>query len=137
MAKLKSYSRIISSDYEDDQQPLVEKMGGQVNEGFDPLYSALSNRLTFEDNFLSSVRDVEVTVGASGIPLIRTSFSLSNNLPVKAVLVLAASNKTNAGAFPTGAPFITFQQNANVLFIDHITGLVPNNRYIVKVLALN
>lgn len=137
MAKLKSYSRIISSDYPDDQQPIVEKMGGQVNDGFDPLYSALSNRLTFEDNFLCTVRDVEVTLGASGVPLQRTSFSLSNNLPVRGVLVLAATNQTNAGVFPTGAPFITFQQNGNVLFIDHITGLVPNNRYIIKVVASN
>jgi len=135
--KIKSYVRIITKDYDEDQQPIVEQLGGQINEGFDPLYSALSNRLNFEDNFLCSVRDVEVTLSASGVPLQRTSVGLSNTLPVKSVLVLAATNKTNAGVFPTGAPFITYQQNGNILFIDHITGLPPNNRYIVRILALN
>lgn len=137
MAKLNSYSRIITKDYDDDQQPIVEKMGGQINEGFSPLYSALSNRLTFEENFLCSVREVEVTLAASGVPIQRTSVGLSNNLPVKSVLVLSATNKTSAGVFPTGAPFITFQQNGNVLFIDHITGLAPNNRYIIRIFAEN
>lgn len=137
MAKLSSYSRIISTDYETDQQPIIEKLGGQVNGGFDPLYSALSNRLTFEDNFLCTVREVEVTLGTNGVPLNRTSFSLSNNLPVKGLLVLNVSNKTSASVFPTGSPFISFSQNGNLLYIDHITGLVPNNRYIVRILALN
>lgn len=137
MAKLKSYSRIISSDYADDQQPIIEQIGGQINTAFDPIYSALSNRLTFEDNFLCTVREVEVTLAASGMPLNRISISLDNNLPVKSVQVLSATNKTNAGVFPTGAPFVSFTQNGNILFIDHITGLIPNNRYIVRILALN
>lgn len=137
MAKLNSYSRIITTDYDTEDQALVEKLGSAVNDGFTPLYSALSNRLTFEENFLASTRDVEVIVGATGVPLNRTSFSVSNTLPVKAVVVLSMTNKTNAAGFPTGAPFITFSQNGNILFIDHITGLVANNRYIIKVLALN
>ena len=137
MAKLNSYSRIISNDYDGDNQPLIEKLGAQINDGFSPLYSALSNRLTFEDNFLCTVREVEVTVGADGIPLTRTSFSLSNNLPVKGTLVVGLTNKTNAASYPTASPFVSYSQNANLLFIDNITGLVPNNRYIVKIIAIN
>ncbi len=137
MAKLNSYSRIISTDFETEQQPIVEKLGSMVNDGFTPVYSALSNRLTFSENFLCTEKEVEITVGATGIPLTRTSLSLSNTLPVKAALVLAISNKTNAAGFPTGAPFITFSQNGNVLFIDHITGLLANNRYLIRILALN
>lgn len=137
MAKLNSYSRIISTDYDTEQQPIVEKLGSQVNDGFSPLYSALSNRLTFAENFLCTEKEVEVTLGTNGVPLNRTSMALNNNLPVKSVQILAASNKTNAAGFPTGAPFASFTQNGNVLFIDHITGLIPNNRYIIRVLALN
>lgn len=135
--KLNSYSRIISTDYETDQQPLIEKISAQINGGFDPLYSALSNRLTFSENFLCTEKVIEVSLNASGVPQTRTSFSLSNNLPVKGTLVLSVVNNTNAAIFPTGAPFVTFTQNANSLFIDHITGLVPNNRYTIRILALN
>lgn len=137
MSKLKSYNRIISDDYDPEQQPLVEKMGAQINRAFDPVYSALSNRLTFEDNFLCTVREVELTVGTNGVPINRTSVSLDNTLPVRSVQVLAMTNRTNAAAFPTGAPFVTYTQNGNVLFIEHITGLVPNNRYNIRLLALN
>jgi hypothetical protein len=135
--KLKSYSRLNTSDYPEDQQPIVEKMGGQVNSAFDPVYSALSNRLTFEDNFLCTVKDVEVSVGANGVPLTRTSFSLNNNLPVTGVIILNVTNKTTAGAFPTAAPFMSFSQNGTVLYIDHMFGLVPSARYVIRVLALN
>lgn len=137
MAKLKSYARINTADYTDEQQPLVEQLGLQINTGFEPVYSALSNRLTFEENFLCTVREVEMTLAASGIPLNRTSIILDNNLPVKSVLTLSVVNKTSASVFPTGAPFISFTQNGTTLFIDHITGLVPNNRYVVRILALN
>lgn len=137
MAKLSSYSRINSTDYSADEQPIVEKLGGNINGNFDPVYSALSNRLTFEDNFLCTVREIEVTLGANGVPLQRTSFSLSNNLPVKGLQVLNVTNKTSATVFPTGAPFISYSQNANLLYIDHITGLVANNRYLIRILALN
>lgn len=137
MAKLNSYSRIISNDYDSEQQPLVEKLSGQINGGFDPVYSALSNRLTFEENFLCTVREVEITVGANGIPLTRTSFVLNNTNPVRGAIVLGMTNKTNAAGFPTGAPFVSTSQNGNVLFIDHVTGLLPNNRYSIRILAIN
>lgn len=137
MAKLNSYSRIISNDYDTEEQPLVEKLSGQINGAFDPVYSALSNRLTFEENFLCTVREVEVTVATNGIPLTRTSFALNNTLPVKGTVVLSVTNKTNAAAYPTGAPFLTYSQNGNILYIDHITGLVSANRYLIRILALN
>lgn len=137
MAKLSSYSRINSTDYSTEEQAIVEKLGGNINGNFDPVYSALSNRLTFEDNFLCTVREVEVTLAASGVPLQRTSFALSNTLPVKGLQVLSVINKTSASVFPTGAPFISYSQNGNLLYIDHITGLVPNNRYVIRILALN
>ena len=63
--------------------------------------------------------------------------SLNNNLPIKGIQIQAVTNKTNAGAFPTGAPFMSFSQNGNVLYVDHMIGLIPGNRYIVRVFAIN
>ena len=134
---MKSYSRIITNDFDAEDQPLVESLGGTINESFNSLYSALSNRLTFEENFLCTVREVEVTLGANGVPLNRTSFVLSNDLPVKGTIVLSTTNRTSPTVFPTSAPFVSFTQNGNLLFIDHVTGLQANNRYTIRVLALN
>src|SRR6478736_3780426 len=99
--KLNSYKRIISTDYPTDDQKLIEQLGATVNDGISALYFVLSNRLTFEDNFLATVKEVDVTTGATGVPLNRTSILLNNNNVVKGVLVIAAVNKTNAATYPT------------------------------------
>lgn len=135
--KLSNFKRIISTDFEEKDQPLIELLGRNLNDGIDGLYFALNNKLTFEDNFLATVRDVEVTVGATGSPTNRTSILLSNNLPVKGTFVISASNKSNATLYPTAAPFISFTQNGTSLFIDNITGLQANNRYVVRFICFN
>lgn len=135
--KLSNYKRIISTDFDQEDQQLIEKLGRNLNDGIDGLYFALNNKLTFEDNFLASVKDIEITVDASGTPTTRTSILLSNNLPVKGTQVISTVNKTDGSKYPTSAPFISFTQNGTSLFIDNITGLQANYRYVVRFIAFN
>lgn len=135
--KLSNFKRIISTDFAVEEQPMIEKLGRNLNDGIDELYFALNNKLTFEDNFLASVKELEVTVDALGTPTTRTSILLSNNLPVKGTHVVAATNKTDGSKYPTSAPFISFTQNGTSLFIDNITGLRANYRYVVRFIAFN
>ena len=135
--KLGSYKRIISSDFKSEDQPFVEQLGGNVNDGMEQLFFALSGRLTFEDNFLSTVKEIEVTVGATGNPLNRTDLLLSNNNVVKGILVISAVNKTSSSTFPTGTPFVSFTQSGTSMTINNITNLQANNRYLIRLIALN
>lgn len=135
--KLSNFKRLISTNFEEEDQKLIEKLGFSLNDGIDNLYFALNNRLTFEDNFFATVKDIEVTVDSTGIPTTRTSILLGNNNPVKGTFVISATNKTNSTGYPTSAPFISFSQNGTSLFIDNITGLVANNRYVIKFIAFN
>jgi hypothetical protein len=135
--KLSNFKRIISTDFDEKDQPLIEKLGRNLNDGIDGLYFALNNKLTFEDNFLSTVKDVEVTVNSSGVPTTRTSILLNTTNVVKGTQVIATTNKTSATGYPTSCPFISYTQNGNTLFIDNITGLIPNNRYIIRFIAYN
>lgn len=135
--KLSNFKRIISTDFDQEDQQLIEKLGRNLNDGIDGLYFALNNKLTFEDNFLASVKDIEITVDASGTPTTRTSILLSNNLPVKGTHVVLAVNKTDGSKYPTSAPFISFSQNGTSLYIDNITGLQANYRYVVRFIAFN
>lgn len=135
--KLSNFKRIISTDFDQKDQQLIERLGRNLNDGIDGLYFALNNKLTFEDNFLATVKEIEVTVDSTGVPTTKTSILLGNNSPVKGTLVLATTNKTNSSVYLTAAPFITFSQNGTSLFIDHITGLQANNRYIVRFIAFN
>jgi hypothetical protein len=135
--KLSNYTRIISNDYPTDDQELVERLGGQVNDGMDQLFFAVGGRLTFADNFLCTQKEIEITVRSTGVPTTRTSITLANSNTVIGCLVISAINKTNTTAFPTSTPFISFTQNGTSLFIDNVTGLTSENRYLVKFICFN
>ena len=135
--KLGNYKRIISNDYPEENQKLIEQLGRQLNDGIEQLFAATGGKLTFADNFLSTVRDVEVTVGTNGNPINKTSIALDRTDIVQGILVISAVNKTNAAVYPLNSPFVSFTQNGTQLFIDNVTGLQANNRYLIRLIALN
>lgn len=137
MPKLKSYKRIITSDYEKEDQELVEQLADSVNDAFNDVYFTLNGRVELESNVACSVRTVEVTVGATGVPVSRTTFSLNNTQQVIGCVVIQAINQTNTAIYPTGAPFISYTQLDQAILINHITGLQPNMRYTLRIVAFN
>ena len=135
--KLGNYKRIISNDYPSENQPLVEQLGRQLNDGIEQLFNSVGGKLTFDDNFLATVREVEVTVDVNGKPVNQTSILLNNTNIVTGCLVISAVNKSDATQYPSATPFISFTQNGTALYINNITSLQSNNRYLVKIIAFN
>lgn len=135
--KLGNYKRIISNDYKEDNQELVEQLGRQLNDGIEQLFIAVGGKLTFDDNFLATVKEVEIKVGSTGNPINQTSILLNNTNIVTGCLVISATNKTDPTLFPSSTPFISFTQNGTALYINNITSLQANNRYLVKLIAFN
>jgi hypothetical protein len=135
MAILPSIKRINTTDFPEADQDLVSKLGGLVNDNTQPVYDALNKKLTFDDNFLGGIKDVQVTVNASGVP-INTTIIITGVSQPKGVIVIGASNLTNTGLFPTGAPFISYNVVNNGIQITHVTGLTANNTYSLRVLTL-
>lgn len=136
MSKLATYKRIITSDFEDDDKALIEQLAFPVNDGFNALYFAVDGRISLRDNILCTVKDVDVVVNAAGNPLGATSFNLDKtNVQVMGCQVIYAANQVNSAAYPTGQPFISFSQSGNSVIINNITGLQPNQRYKVRIVA--
>lgn len=135
MAKLSNYRRIVTNDYKAEDRDLVDRMALSINNGFDPLYFALNKRLTLSDNMLATVKDVEVKVDSNGTPLITTSFKLDADYQVAGCQVILAQNLVNSNVYPTGQPFISFTQNGSNVFINNITNLQANTRYLVRIVA--
>jgi hypothetical protein len=136
--KLASYRRIITQDYSEDDQELIEQLGSTVNDSFNSVYSALNKRINFTDNIASTVKELVVTLDANGIPqqLIRFNVDVPNT-PVIQVICGRAINITNPGVYPTAAPFVSFTQNGNTIIINHITGLAANQQWRIIVTAIN
>lgn len=133
--KLPTFRRLFKSDYETDEQKIVEKLSGPLNSGIEVLYEALNNKLDFENNFQATARSIQIEVDSNGIPKGTTIFTLINSNRINGVLVRRVENLTNPGSYPLGAPFITFTQNTDRVTINHITGLIPDNQYLISVLA--
>ena len=136
--KLSSYKRILTSDFKPEERQLVDKLAGGINDMFDQLVQALNKRLTLTDNFQATVRDVDIVVGVDGVPTSATSFGLDvSGIPVTGIQVIRAENLTNSAIYPLGQPFVSFIQLNNTVRILHVSGLQPNNRYRLRVIAYN
>lgn len=137
MAKLKSYKRLITTDFKEEDQELVEQIGLTVNDAFNDAFFTLNGRVDLANNIYCTVKSVDVTVGANGVPINSTSMTLNSTQPVIGCQVLQATNQTNSAVYPTGAPFISYTQLDQSLVINHITGLQANMRYTLRIVAYN
>lgn len=135
--KLPNYKRIITSDFEEEDQEMIEQLGRSVNDAFNQVYFTLNGRVDLANNLFCTVRVVDVVVDSTGAPVSRTTVSLNNTQPVIGCIVLQAVNQTNSNIYPTGAPFISFTQLDQALLINNITGLQPNMRYTLRIVAFN
>lgn len=138
---LPNYRRINIVDYTADQQALVEKLASSLNIGVDNVYLALTNRLTFSDNFSATQKTFNITVDANGNPAQSISFllnSANNTQPrVSGTLVISAINNTVSNVYPTATPFISYTQNGNTININNIAGLPANNNFSVTLIVFH
>lgn len=134
--KLPLFKRINKNDFSAKDQGMIETLAFSLNVGLENLHDALNKKLTFKDNFLSTVKEIEVEVDSSGIPKTTLSISLDfSNYRVLGTQVLKAENLTNSSIYPSSAIFISFQQSENTIIIKHLTGLQANNRYRITVVV--
>lgn len=127
--KLPTFKRLIKSDYPEEFQSVIERLAITLNSSFDVLFEALNGKLTIKDNFLGTVRSVDLNVDASGIPLNTTSFKLDRQFSVIGIIVIRVENLTNSSSYPLSGVTVSFTQSENVVRVDHVTGLKVGDNY--------
>lgn len=135
MPNLSSYKRIITNDYPAEDKEFVQKIAAPINDSFNELYFATNGRLSLSDNLFCTVKLIDVTVNANGVPTTSTTFTLDNQAPVVGIQVIYAVNQTNTAIYPTGQPFISFTPISNGVLINHVSGLQANQRYTIRLIA--
>jgi hypothetical protein len=124
-------------DYAEEERALVNKLALSVNSGFESLYQALSRKLTFGDNIQASIKEIDVSIDATGKPIISTTFKLDDPLmKVSGVIILSCTNLNNASSYPSTAPFIFWTQTSTGIQVDNIAGLNIGPTYRLRVLAI-
>lgn len=138
MPTLKSYKRIITQDYDKEDEKLIEQLGGTVNDAFNDVYFVLNGKVDLKTNIACTVKDIEITVNSTGAPVNRTVFTVKNPAtPVIGISVIFAQNLTNSAVYPTSQPFISFTPIESGILINNITGLQANQRYLIRLIAWN
>lgn len=135
MPKLASYKRIITNDFKKEDREFVEQMAGPINDSFSEVYFAMNGRLSLTENLYCSVKVIDITVDANGIPVNQSTFTVDKPTPVIGITVIQAINQSNSSVFPTGQPFISFTPISTGILINHVTGLQANQRYTLRLIA--
>lgn len=135
--RLPSFRRVFSNDFDGQYKELLDKLSGTINSGIEVLYDALNNKLTFRDNFASTVVEFTVIVDSTGTPTGTTSFRLANTLKVEGIFVISAVDTSNSTLYPPGAVFVSGTPSNNSYIINNIRGLTAGREYRIKVIALN
>jgi len=134
--KLPGLRRIYTPDFPQEYAALVDKLSGVLNINQQVVFDALNKKVSINDNIDCIVKDFSVTVDASGIPTIPTIFTLDDKTRnLQGIEVIRAANLTNSSIYPTGAPFITWQQVQTGIQIQHVTGLPASNTFSIKIIG--
>jgi hypothetical protein len=133
--KLPSFKSIKKTDYEAEYQKLVETLSVSLNNGIQVLYDSLNHRTSLRDNIACTIKDIEVEVNTFGIPKDTLIIKTELTTKVEGCQIIYALNKTVAGNYvqTSGGPFISYEAIQNGISVNHIAGLVANNKYLLRV----
>lgn len=135
--KIQSYKRLNTSDYEEEQKPLIDQLGNALNTPIEELIALSNNRIDFEQNIKSVVRQITVIVNTGGIPQGNISIGFAGVLtnPI-GTFVVRTQNQTNPASYPTSGVQLAFNQvSTTTIQVNHITGLVAGNTYLLTVIV--
>ena len=127
--KVQGFKRIVREDFPEEQQDLADKLGFSINAFADDIINLVNNNITIDDNLNWQVKEVDIVVDASGIPVNSVQFKSTLKGRCKGCQVTRADNLTNTNTYPTSAPFVSFTDNNGVIIINHVSGLQANQKY--------
>ena len=132
MARLSAYRNIIATDYAKESQVLVTALSLILNSSFTEIYSALNNKLTFQDNFAATITTISLNVDKTGAPTKKTSFKLQNGqTSYQGIIVMNA-----IGGTPTSGIFVTGSLSGGIITVTNVQGLQPLVTYNLTLLVL-
>lgn len=130
--KISGFKRLIKEDFPADQQPLIEKLATVFNLFQEQVYYAFNNNITIDENLNAQSIVYRVTVDATGKPVGNNQIKYNLKTRPKGAQVINVQNVTDTTLL-SGAPFVTYVVNSNILTITQVTGLLPNKEYDITI----
>jgi hypothetical protein len=138
MAVLPNQKRISREDLK-EAPSWIEKMLYPVNSFFESVYSALNKDLTFADNIVSQIKEIQFTTASDYV--LNDTFEVLNfthtlkNKPIGCI-VLQIYQRTDDYQTITTPVTIDWIEINGVISINFVTGLDDSKKYTLRVLVI-
>lgn len=134
MAKVGNLKRIVKEDFDQEDQPLIDKLAFSLNPFLEQVVSAFDKNLDF-DNLNQAFVTVDTEVNNLGVPKLKLELKSQLKTRVRGMLCVSAQNLTDT-TFPTSAPFITYTVNNGIITFNNITGLPANKKFRLSLILI-
>ncbi len=128
--KLQGFKRLNKTDYEQEQQELIDKLSNIVNQ-MEGLYSSLDRKLTLKENALCDYKELSIQHTSDGAirnaNVLPVTFLKSNR--VIGIQVLDARCTSNTSLYPVAGVFISYDVKENGILITNVAGLPDNSTF--------
>jgi hypothetical protein len=129
--KIQRPRRITSEGLEQEAIPVIDRVGESVNTFMEEVYSTLMGNTGVEQNLNMEFKTIDVEVDSSGIPKFQVAYRSDLLGRTMGMSVIRVFN-----AFPVSQPFCSFTDSSGLVTITNITGLQPNIKYQLVILAI-
>ena len=131
--KVTNLKRIAAEEFESEMQPTITQLSATLNPFLEQVSNAFNKNIDF-DNLNQEVLQFEVTVDASGVPTTALELRYGVKGRPRGMAVIQAFSLSATPAFPTAAPFITYDFNNGNIRVRHVAGLPANKKFQLSVI---
>lgn len=132
MAKIQT-KKINVNDFSADFREDASKLARSLNPFFDDIERAFRKGLAVDENLPMQYQTITLTVDGTGTPTQRAVLT-TNLTSVKGCVTVKA---VCTDAYPTGTPFVSFDQNNTTLEIKNVAGLPSGKSFTLTLLLVN
>lgn len=132
--------RIKTNDFPKDQREFVDALGGILNPFIDKLVIGFNKNFTVDDNLPFEFKTIDVTVNASGVPLVsgvvQPFTTLTGLTNIKGYICINATDLAGSTSVSC-TPFVIFTVSGKTVTISKIIGLTASRKYRLVLLGIS
>lgn len=128
-----NFKRINTEDFEEEDQPLVEKLSFLLTPFLEQVSQALSKNIDFDN--LNQHYTFFTIRQKNGVPEVKTQVKYPLKTRLKGIQVIAVENLTD-GTPLSQAPFINYRMDGELLTITKIAGIENDKQYRFSIIMI-
>jgi len=132
--KVTNIKRLNKDDFDKEYHSLIDRLSFALTPFMEQVTSAFNKNIDF-DNLNQEIINLETQVDNTGKPTINTEIKNPLKTRLKGIYCVSAQNLTD-NTLLTGAPFIVYTVESNMIRISQITGLPAGKRFNLSIILI-